>query len=138
MKKRCKAFFEILRTVFSKNVGSLSRKYIYQDLRKWVGRLGHQLIQIYNTKAYVCVSVCPRVGKTESLGLWSKFGVYCFKLSFFQNDRPMGQSFLQKETLLQYTRNLLKGPKDHILPTLLSILLHDLKTLKPFCRQNAY
>ena len=83
---------------------------IYQDLRKWVGRVGHLLTQIYNT--YVCLSVCPRVGKTESLGLWSKVIVYCFKLSSRQNDRPMGQSFLQKESLLQYTMNLLKGPKD--------------------------
>ena len=33
----------------------------------------------------------------------------------------MGQSFLQKESLLQYTMNLLKGPKDPILPTLVSI-----------------
>ena len=92
-----------------KNVGCLSRKYICQDLRKWVGRVGHLLTQIYNTKAYVCLSVCPRVGKTESLGLWSKVIVYCFKLSFCQNDRPMGQSFLQKESLLQYTMNLLKA-----------------------------
>ena len=59
-----------------------------------------------------CLSVCPRVGKTESLGLWSKVIVYCFNLSFCKNNRPMGQSFLQKESLLQYTMNLLKGPKD--------------------------
>ena len=97
----------------------LSRKYICQDLRKWVGRVEHLLTQIYNTKAYVCVSVCPRVGKTESLGLWSI--VYCFKLPFCQNDHPMGQSFSQKESLLQYTMNLLKGPKDPILHTLVSV-----------------
>ena len=81
-----------------------------------MGRIGHLLIQIYNTKAYVCLSVCPRVGKTESWGLWSKVIVYCFKLSFCQNARPMGQSFLKK-----YTMNLLKGPKDPILHTLVSI-----------------
>ena len=86
-----------------------------------MGRVGHLLTQIYNTKAYVCLSVCPRVGKTESLGLWSKVIVYCFNLSFCKNNRPMGQSFLQKESLLQYTMNLLKGPKDPILPTLVSI-----------------
>ena len=85
-----------------------------------MGRVGHLLTQIYITKAYACLSVCPRVGKTESLGLWSKDIGYCFKLSFCQNDSPMGQSFLQKESLLQYTMNLLKGPKDHILPTLVS------------------
>lgn len=114
IKKRCKASLRYREQFLSKNVGFLSRKYIYQDLRKWVGRVEHLLTQIYNTKAYVCLSVCPRVGKTESLGLWSKVIVYCFKLSFCQNARPMGQSFLQK-----YTMNLLKGPKDPILHTLL-------------------
>ena len=112
IKKRCKASLRSWEQFLSKNVGFLSRKYICQDLRKWVGRVGHLLTQIYNTKAYVCLSVCPRVGKTESLGLWRKVIVYCLKLSSRQNDRPMGQSFLQKESLLQYTMNLLKGPKD--------------------------
>ena len=47
--------------------------------------------------------------------------VYCSKLSFFQNDSPIGGSFWQKNSLLQYTRTVLQGPKDPVLPTLAKI-----------------
>ena len=47
--------------------------------------------------------------------------VYCSTLSYCQNDPPMGESFWQKESLLQYAMTLLQGPKDPVLPTLLSI-----------------
>ena len=46
-----------------------------------------------------------------SLGPWSRVIAYCNKLTFCQNDPPIGESFWQKETLLQ-------GPKDPVLPTL--------------------
>ena len=67
-----------------------------------------------------------RVGKTESLGLWSKVLVYCFKLSYCKNALPMGQSFLQK-----YTMNLLKGPKEPILPILVSIYSENIFLSSP-------
>ena len=44
--------------------------------------------------------------------------VYCSTLSYCQNDPPMGESFWQKEGLLQYTMTLLQGPKNPVLPTL--------------------
>ena len=50
-----------------------------------------------NITAYI------RVGKTGSFGPWSRVIMYCSKLSFCQNDPPMGESFWQKESLLQYT-----------------------------------
>ena len=62
-----------------------------------------------------------RVGKTGCLGPWSRVIVYCSKLSFCQNDPPIGESFWQKESLLQYTMTLLQGPKDAVLPTLMFI-----------------
>ena len=37
--------------------------------------------------------VQTRVGKTGSLEPWSRVIVYCSKLSFCQNDPPMGESF---------------------------------------------
>jgi hypothetical protein len=49
-----------------------------------------------------------RIGKTVSLGPWSRAIVYCSKLSFSQNDPPMGESFWQKESLLEYTMTLLQ------------------------------
>ena len=58
------------------------------------------------------------LGKTGSLGPWSRVIVHCSKLSFCQNDSPIGGSFWQKDSLLQYTMTLLQGPKDPILPTL--------------------
>ena len=63
-----------------------------------------------------------RVGKTGSLGPWSRVIVYCSNLSFCQNDPPMGESFWQKESLLQYTMTQLQGPKDHVLSTLVYIV----------------
>ena len=60
-----------------------------------------------------------RVGKTVSLGPWSRVIEYCSKLSFCQNDPAMGESFWQKESLLQYTMTPLQGPKDPVLPTLM-------------------
>ena len=57
------------------------------------------------------IRVYTRVGKTGSLGPWSRVIVYCSKLSFCQNDPPMGESFWQKKSLLQYTMTLLQGPK---------------------------
>ena len=47
--------------------------------------------------------------------------MYCGKLSFCQNDPAMGESFWQKESLLQYTMTLLQGPKDPVLLTLIYI-----------------
>ena len=38
----------------------------------------------------------------------------------------MGESFRQKENLLQYTMTLLQGPKDPVLPTLPYIAFQDL------------
>ena len=63
------------------------------------------------------------VGKTGSLGPWNRVIVYWSKLSFCQNDPPMGESFCQKESLLQYTMTLLLvlGPKDPVLPTIITI-----------------
>ena len=81
-----------------------------------------------------------RVGKTGSLGPWSKVIVYCSKLSFCQNDPPMGESFWQKESLLQYTMTLLQGPKDPVLPTLIYILhtyVVDLLLIIGFYLQSA-
>ena len=52
-----------------------------------------------------------RIGKIGSLGPWSRVIVYCNKLYFCQNDPPIGESFWQKERLLQYTMTLLQGPK---------------------------
>ena len=59
-----------------------------------------------------------RVGKTGSLVPWSRVIVYCNKLSFCQNDSPIGGSLWQKDSLLQYTMILPQGPKDPVLPTL--------------------
>ena len=73
------------------------------------------------TRFPCCYRIWTRVSLTGGRGAnrilphWLAI-VYCFKLSFCQNARPMGQSFLQK-----YTMNLLKGPKDPILHTLVSI-----------------
>ena len=66
-----------------------------------------------------------RVGKTGSLEPWSRVIVYCSKLSFCQNDPPMGESFWQKESLLQYTMTLLQGPKDPVLPILMDIVMYN-------------
>ena len=43
-----------------------------------------------------------RVGKTGSLGPWSRVIVYCSKLSFCQNDSPIGGSFWQKDSLITH------------------------------------
>ena len=59
-----------------------------------------------------------RVGKTGSLGPWSRVIVYCSKLSFCQNDSSIGGSFWQKDSL-QYTMTLLQDPKDPVLPSLI-------------------
>ena len=75
---------------------------------------------MYNVLRPKCTYI--RVGKTGSLGPWSRVIVYCSKLSFCQNDDPMGESFWKKESLLQYTMTLLQGPKDRVLPTLTYIL----------------
>ena len=48
--------------------------------------------------------------------------VYYSKLYFCQNDSPMGESFCQKNKLLQYSMTLLQGPKDAVLPTIVYIL----------------
>ena len=40
-----------------------------------------------------------RVCKTGSLGPWSRVIMYCSKLSFCQNDSPIGGSFWQKDSL---------------------------------------
>ena len=67
------------------------------------------LFDITEHKAIVCVqkkliqmfcSVYSRVGKTGSLGPWSRVIVYCSELSFCQNDSPIGGSFWQKDSLL--------------------------------------
>ena len=39
------------------------------------------------------------------------------------SDSPIGSSFWQKYSLLQYTMTLLQGPKDPVFPTLLIILM---------------
>ena len=65
-------------------------------------------------KGYIYI----RVGKRGSLGPWSRVIVYCSKLSFCQNDSPIGGSVWQKDSLLQFTMTLLQGPKDPVLPTL--------------------
>ena len=56
-------------------------------------------------------AVFTRVGKTGSLGPWSRVIVYCSKLSFYENYSPIAL-----ETLLQYTMTLLQGPKDPVRP----------------------
>ena len=80
----------------------------FQPMRSWANNL--------------CTELYIRVGKTGSLGPWSRVIVYCSKLSFFQNDPLMGESFWQKESLLQYTMTLLQGPKDPVMPTLVTLL----------------
>ena len=60
-----------------------------------------------------------RVGKKGSLGPWSRVIVYGSKLFLCQNDSPIGRSFWQNDSMLQYTTTLLQGPKDPILPTLM-------------------
>ena len=38
---------------------------------------------------------------------------------------PIGESFWQKESLLQYTMTLLQSPKDPVLPTLMDMPIKD-------------
>ena len=61
------------------------------------------------------------MGKTGTLGPWSRVIVYCSKLSFCQNDSPIGGSVWQKDSLLQFTMTLLQGPRDPVLPILFYI-----------------
>ena len=74
--------------------------------------LGLKNTRINFTRFPCCCGIWTRVSLTGGRGAnrilphWLAI-VYCFKLSFCHNIRPMGQSFLQK-----YTMNLLKGPKD--------------------------
>ena len=68
-----------------------------------------------------------RVGKTGSLGPWSRVIVYYSKLSFCQNDSPIGVSFWQKESLLQYTMTQLQISKYPVLLTLMYIYLGMIK-----------
>ena len=56
-----------------------------------------------------CINI--RVGKTGSLGPWRRVIVHCSKLFFCQNDWVMGESFWQKDSLLQYTMTLRQGPQ---------------------------
>ena len=59
------------------------------------------------TKLEVDFATLIRVDKTGSLGPWSRVIVYCSKLSFCQNDSPIKE-----------------GPKDPVLPTLLTYRFH--------------
>ena len=78
-----------------------------------------------------------RLGKTGSLGPWSRVIVYCSKLSFCKNDPPIGGSLWQKEGLLQYIMTLIQGPKDPVLPTLMFIIFfHNLIYRQIFVRST--
>ena len=46
----------------------------------------------------------------------------------------MGESFWQKESLLQYTMTMLQGPKDPVLPTL--VYIHIGKVVNIYFLQN--
>ena len=89
----------------------------------------HPSKRVTFSRCPIPISLCThchmyiRVGKTGSFGLWRRVIVY--QLSFRRNDPPppqaMGESFWQKESLLQYTMTLLQGPRDPVLHTLIHI-----------------
>ena len=62
-----------------------------------------------------------RVGKTGSLGPWSRVIVYCSKLSFCQLMIPQWENHFGNRTACYNTLSMtpLQGPKDPVLPTLM-------------------
>ena len=107
------AFFEIAKDTFAGNLCMSLHDDIYIRVDKTRSQRIAKIYKCHNlSHSNSCLpNIQIRVGKTGSLGPWSKFVVYCRKLSFCQNDSPIGGFNLAKRQLATIAIHYVSAPR---------------------------